>query len=44
MSKSTADWYVVKVKVNTDKETYRVYLNGALVVKDEAFIGESGTS
>ena len=44
MAKSTADWYVVKVKVNTDKETYRVYLNGALVVKDEAFIGESGTS
>lgn len=38
------DWYNVKVAVDTEKATYRVYFNGALVAKDVSFLpAEEGT-
>lgn len=43
-AKKTADWYVVKVLVNTNDSTYRVYLNGALVAKDVEFIPANGVN
>lgn len=35
---SNKDWYSVKVAVDTENATYRVYFNGALVAKDVSFL------
>ena len=31
------DWFILKVDIDTDKETYSVYFNGSLCIKNEPF-------